>query len=93
MNLWSLKIECWESFSKKVFKKIKPKKIIFLSYYGFDAITSVMSAANKLNIKTVDLQHGPQTNTHMHIALGLKYLKKVSILCLKSIRTGTISQK
>jgi hypothetical protein len=65
LNLWSLKIECWESFFKKVFTKTKPKKIIFLSYYGFDSIAAAMSAANKLNIRTVDLQHGPQTNIHM----------------------------
>ncbi|WP_041567106.1 hypothetical protein [Nonlabens dokdonensis] len=65
LNLWSLKIQLWESFFKKIYKKTNPKKVIFLSYYGFDAMAAAMSAANKLNILTVDMQHGTQTNVHM----------------------------
>ena len=63
--VWSEKIKKWGFFFTLVFKKTKPEKIIFLSYYGFDATSSAMFAANKLNIPTVDVQHGPQTNVHM----------------------------
>ena len=65
LKAWSRKIQLWESFFLKVYNKVNPHAIIFLSYYGFDAMAAAMSSANKLNIKTVDLQHGPQTNIHM----------------------------
>ena len=65
---WSEKVKGVSGFFLKLFKRIKPEKILFLSYYGFDDISAAIYAANKLNIKTIDFQHGPQTNVHMAYA-------------------------
>lgn len=65
---WSEKVKGVSGFFLKLFKQIKPEKILFLSYYGFDDISAAMYAANRLAIKTIDFQHGPQTNVHMAYA-------------------------
>lgn len=65
LEKWSSKISMLERFYITIYKKVKPSKVILLSYYGFDDLYSAISAANKLNIRTIDFQHGPQTNVHM----------------------------
>jgi len=62
---WSNKILSLNSFYTAILSKIQPKKIVFLSYYGFDDNYALIYYAKKLKIKTVDFQHGPQTNVHM----------------------------
>jgi hypothetical protein len=51
-------------FFKKVLKYINPKKIVILCYY-IDDIFPLIIAANQLKIKTIEMQHGPQTNVHL----------------------------
>jgi len=51
-------------FFLKLFKKIKPNKVLALCYYtpsGYAAI----AAANILNIETIDYQHGAQGEHHL----------------------------
>lgn len=38
---------------------------MFLGYYGFDDLYSALITASKLKIKTIDFQHGPQTNVDL----------------------------
>ncbi|MFC4636280.1 hypothetical protein ACFO3O_20405 [Dokdonia ponticola] len=50
---------------EKIFLKIKPHTVIVLCYYSnLDSLAAVI-AANRLGIKTVELQHGPQTDIHL----------------------------
>jgi hypothetical protein len=44
--------------------KVRPSKIILPGYYGRIIYMHVL-AANQLGIRTIDFQHGPQTNVHM----------------------------
>jgi len=60
-NEYALRIDLFS----KIFKKTCPEKVIILCYYSDLAI---IAAANKLNIETIDLQHGAQT--HEHLAYG-----------------------
>lgn len=54
-----------KDFFKILFKKIKPKQVIVLCYYSnIDSLAAVL-AANSLGIKSVELQHGPQTDIHL----------------------------
>ena len=62
---WTLKIKSTSRFFTRVFKKIKPKKVIFLSYNSYDDFYAAIYAANNLGIRTIDFQHGFQTNYHM----------------------------
>ena len=65
LEKWAEKVKRNKDFFTKVFEKTKPEKIIFLSYYGYDDLAAAILAANDLGIKTIDFQHGPQTNVHM----------------------------
>ncbi|WP_067148362.1 hypothetical protein [Pseudotamlana agarivorans] len=65
LDKWSKKIVGLKEFYSKILKKVRPEKIIFLSYYGFDDNYALIFVAKQLNIKTIDFQHGPQTNVHM----------------------------
>jgi len=47
-----------------VLEKIKPKKIYILCYYTDDNMC-LINAANLLGIQTIEVQHGPQTDTNM----------------------------
>ncbi|MBI9042245.1 hypothetical protein [Lutibacter sp.] len=67
MIQWSFRVKSLSRFFTKVFRKVQPTHVVFSMYYGMDAINAAVYAANKLNIKTVDLQHGPQTN---HLAFS-----------------------
>ncbi|WP_188405731.1 hypothetical protein [Psychroflexus salis] len=51
-------------YSEMLLKKIKPKQIHFLCYYS-DFNFALLASANRLNIKTVEMQHGPQTDLHL----------------------------
>lgn len=65
-------IEDWSAFGlypkvvffKKVLTKIKPERVVILCYY-LDDIMALTAAANQLKIKTIEMQHGPQTPLHM----------------------------
>lgn len=51
-------------FFKKTLSKIKPDQIVILCYYSEDLL-ALVAAANKLNIETIEMQHGPQTEIHL----------------------------
>jgi hypothetical protein len=51
-------------FFRNVLKKINPEKIHILCYYN-DDIMAMITAANQLNIRTIEMQHGPQTENHL----------------------------
>ncbi len=61
---WVAKIHELSFFFKSFYKRVKPEKVIFPGYYGWDNLYAAVYTANKLKIKTVDFQHGPQVN-HM----------------------------
>lgn len=62
---WVRKIEMITPFFKKLLEKVKPSKVCFLGYYGYDNLYAALYSANLLKITTIDFQHGPQTNVHM----------------------------
>ena len=62
---WSQRIISLQPFFKRFYKKVLPKTIVFLGFYGYDDLYAALLTANQLGIKTVDFQHGPQTNIHM----------------------------
>ena len=51
-------------FFKKVLRKIAPEQIMILCYYS-ENIMLLLAAANELNIKTIEMQHGPQSPLHL----------------------------
>lgn len=57
---YQLKID----FFSKVLTIIKPKKIFILCYYSTDMMALTV-AANKLNIETIEMQHGPLADLHL----------------------------
>ena len=61
---WVNKIQELFFFFKTIYSRIKPEKVVFPGYYGWDNLYAAVYTANKLGIKTVDFQHGPQVN-HM----------------------------
>ncbi|GGD02427.1 hypothetical protein [Hyunsoonleella pacifica] len=62
---WANKINRRRSFFRRLYKRIRPEKIIFLGYYGLDDLYAALIEANEMHIKTIDFQHGPQTNIHL----------------------------
>lgn len=62
---WSRKVISVTPFFERIIKKVKPNKIVFLSYYGFDDNYAFINAARKMKLRVIDFQHGPQTNVHM----------------------------
>lgn len=62
---WSIKIQNTAVFFKRFFSRVKPEKVIFLGYYGLDNLYAAIYAANVLQIKTIDFQHGTQSDVHM----------------------------
>jgi hypothetical protein len=72
IDLWSTKIRVYADFYTHYLIKAQTKKVIAVSYYGFDSMWSCMFAANQLGIPTVDFQHGPQTEVHMAYASWTK---------------------
>ncbi len=76
LSSWAKKINRTKGFFIRLFKKTKPEKVIFLSYYGYDDLAAAILAAQELGIKTVDFQHGPQTNVHMAYSAWTKHPEK-----------------
>jgi hypothetical protein len=72
IDLWSTKIRVYADFYTHYLIKAQTKKVLAVSYYGFDSMWSCMFAANQLGIPTVDFQHGPQTEVHMAYASWTK---------------------
>ncbi len=62
---WAQKVNVSQTFFKKLYTHVKPSKVIFLGYYGYDDLYAALTVANQLRIKTIDFQHGPQTNVHL----------------------------
>lgn len=52
------------NFFKEFFQKKDFRKIMVLCYYSEDIMT-LLVAANKIGIETIEMQHGPQTNIHL----------------------------
>lgn len=52
------------NFFTEALKKIKPTQIMILCYYLEDNFALIV-AANQLRIKTIEMQHGPQTDIHL----------------------------
>lgn len=65
LNKWAQKVNRSKGFFINFYNRTRPEKIIFLSYYGYDDLAAAILAAHELGIKTIDFQHGPQTNVHM----------------------------
>ncbi len=63
-NWYNLKFRNKILFFIKALKRISPKQIMILCYYSENNM-ALTYAANKLNIKTIEMQHGPQTDVHM----------------------------
>jgi len=55
------------NFYKKILIKLKPKEVQVLCYYN-NEFMSLIEAANQLKIKTIEYQHGPQSDIHMSYA-------------------------
>ncbi|WP_194852179.1 hypothetical protein [Nonlabens antarcticus] len=62
---WSNKIISYSELYSKLLKRRSIKRIIAVSYYGYDDMAAAILASNNLNVETIDFQHGPQTNVHM----------------------------
>lgn len=62
---WTQKIIKLSLFFDCIYERVKPNKIVFLGYYGYDDLYAALISANTRNIRTIDFQHGPQTNVHM----------------------------
>ncbi|MEN3322513.1 hypothetical protein VP395_02120 [Mariniflexile soesokkakense] len=73
---WTNKLRISNGFFNNLFKCVKPEKVIFLGYYGLDDLYSALVVANNLKIKTIDFQHGPQTNVHLAFSNWDKIPKK-----------------
>lgn len=72
LTIWAKKINSLAIFYNKMFAKIKPEKIIFPGYYGWDNLYAAVYTANKLKIKTIDFQHGTQSDVHMAFSAWTK---------------------
>jgi hypothetical protein len=51
-------------FFNLILKKVKPTQVHFLCYYMINNY-AMIAVANKMKIKTVEMQHGPQTDIHL----------------------------
>lgn len=73
LNKWANKVQMAKGFFLKLYKKVRPKKLLFLSYYGYDDLAAAIVAGHELNIPIIDFQHGPQTNVHMAYSCWTKH--------------------
>ena len=73
---WTNKIHFIKPFFKRFYKKVQPNTISFLGFYGYDDLYAALLTANQNGIKTVDFQHGPQTNIHMVYSSWTKFPKE-----------------
>jgi hypothetical protein len=51
----------YNTFFYDILKKIKPKSLVIMVYYENHLNFAITYMANKLKIKTIEMQHGPQT--------------------------------
>lgn len=51
----------YNNFFYDILKKIKPKSLVIMVYYENHLNFAITFMANKLKIKTIEMQHGPQT--------------------------------
>jgi len=75
LEQWVEKLLSMSVFFKMIFKRINPQKIVFGGYFGLDTLHASMIAANAMGIKTVEMQHGPQTNVHLSYSTWTKFPK------------------
>lgn len=73
---WAAKIKSTSRFFVKIFKKINPSKVIVQSFNSFDDFYAALYSANKLSIRTIDFQHGFQTDYHMIYSNWSKFPEK-----------------
>jgi hypothetical protein len=52
-------------FFEKVLQRLRPESVHILCYYSFNEVMALTAAANRLGIKTIEMQHGPQTEIHL----------------------------
>ncbi len=84
LKRWAYKLNSSKGFFINFYKRTRPEKIIFLSYYGYDDMAAAILAAHELGIKTIDFQHGPQTNVHMAYSSWTKHpVKPYNIMPLE----------
>jgi len=55
----------YSPFVKQILKKINPKNLILVGYYDHFLNHIFLAHANQLNINTIEVQHGPQTDIHL----------------------------
>lgn len=70
---WSRRVIALQPFFRRFYKKTQPKTVVFLGFYGYDDLYAALLTANQMGIKTVDFQHGPQTNIHMVFSSWTKF--------------------
>ncbi|TDR22955.1 hypothetical protein [Flavobacterium cheniae] len=70
---WSRRVIALQPFFRRFYKKTQPKTLVFLGFYGYDDLYAALLTANQMGIKTVDFQHGPQTNIHMVFSAWTKF--------------------
>lgn len=54
----------FEDIYTEIIKRTQPKVVFTVCYYSFPAMV-LNYVANKNNIKTIEIQHGPQTDIHL----------------------------
>ena len=70
---WSRRVIALQPFFRRFYKKTQPKTVVFLGFYGYDDLYAALLTSNQMGIKTVDFQHGPQTNIHMVFSSWTKF--------------------
>lgn len=58
----------------ELLKRVKPKMVFSICYYSFP-VFALNYAAKKLGIRTIEIQHGPQTQEHLSYASWTKIPK------------------
>lgn len=70
---WSRRVIALQPFFRRFYKITQPKTVVFLGFYGYDDLYAALLTANQMGVKTVDFQHGPQTNIHMVFSSWTKF--------------------
>jgi len=68
-------IELNLSFYTKLLKKINPQNLFILAYYESSHNFLITAAANDLNIRTIEMQHGPHPEFHLGYCIWTKIPK------------------
>ena len=64
IDLWARGFIKKIQFFKTIINSIDPEKLVILCYYS-DNVMAFTAAANQEGVKTIEMQHGPQTAIHM----------------------------